>query len=1030
MSIHGPGGMPGTLAANHSRAAVVCFGGWGLQTMLHVWPRLGLIQEERQALETAASLPDLDRLTAFAAIVPGAHAVAGEQVRLEVQAVRPAPDHCPPPGYLEGLLEAFQKWPAGAAAQGLTESELQGSRLLRCAQEAGVVQSLALVPMSSGTSLTGPVLPARSAMCCLGLDLAPAIAGALVREVIDATRLDGAQPYDPFVQTTIYVVASLAEAHATALMWPVLAELVAALGPRHIARVVGFFETGSFAGGASRAIEEAAVHVALQELETLIRPARPGAGAAALLQLVGAADRPLGDRPDADRPGPGPLLDAVYLVDREKNNQALAQSPQELAVLVGNALEAFLVTGGAELVEERLAAEVVGGRAFPYSALGTACDYVPLAEYIAAAIVGEQQQLICSEVLAATEKAGEDGTTLADLGAAHADALACAMDAGAALAFDRTAAAGVPAGGPVGPAEPGAAGWPGWLAGLRVAEDFLLPGAVARQLRQAQTAALWRKIAESRLAEATTELDGLCDAAEMAWGLSGTLPGPPASPSGDTGLEQGGAPGGALAASDGLAPRAAAAAVARLVEDICGASPGLLRARVRAARWTAQIESVLGDLARAKMPTESAGGQQGRMALWRREWNALGAGGVSEWEASAAGGALGLVAASILAGWLVWRSTVPISPLQLVAAVLAALAVALVSARAAWTIATWRVRRLKRDWILLAREHLAQHARRRLHCSLVRLYEQLHADLAALQASIEEAIAELAAWAEAGDGVSGRLPSQAGSAHLRLAHGSDRLWQTVREQITQATAQGENSRGEFGRCWLVQGRAPLHHQRREHGPSARVQAILRARIDQAKIGATGVPDPDRPAGGSALAAVYRDYAALATRYLGRREALLAGHAGLVRQVAREYDIERTLFGETEAPASDAGDHLPLAFLEQSYTRARPAANYEVISRFSRDAGDVEFGVTPEGSNSRLGNPARQRGIPLLASRDPLSVIFVRIVGGLALEDLTLAGRCRRAYQSISQADRDGLSLVPAAQTVEAASLYGTATGQP
>ena len=44
----------------------------------------------------------------------------------------------------------------------------------------------------------------------------------------------------------------------------------------------------------------------------------------------------------------------------------------------------------------------------------------------------------------------------------------------------------------------------------------------------------------------------------------------------------------------------------------------------RAARWSAQIESVLGELARVKMSGEGAGGQQGRMALWRRDWDALG----------------------------------------------------------------------------------------------------------------------------------------------------------------------------------------------------------------------------------------------------------------------------------------------------------------------------------------------------------------------------------------------------------------------
>ncbi len=1052
MNKHGPRGMPAAPDAHHSRAAIVCFGGWGLQTMLHVWPRLALVQEERQALGTAAFLPDLDRLTAFAAIVPAVQAAVAERVCLEVQAVHPATGHRPPPGYLEGLLETFQRWPTVPAAPGQSEAERQGSRLLRRAQEAGVVQPLALVPGSS-SRLADLILPARSAMGRLGLDLAPAIAGALVREVIDATRLDGAQPYDPFVQTTIYVVASLAEPHTSALMWPVLDELVGALGARHIARVVGFFGTGSFAAGASRELEEAAVHVALQELENLIHPGRPDAEVAARRQVAAAGYRPpYGWVPDerpgsarfgmARRPVSGSLLDEVYLVDREKSNQALAESPQELAVLVGNALEAFLVSGGADLVEEQLILEDIGGRIFPYSTVGTACDYVPLAEYLATAIAGEQQQLIRREVLMTGEQAASDGASLADLGLAQGDVLTCVLDAGVALALERPDPADAPEGLPAGEgqsfSEPGRAGWSGWLAGLRVAEDFLLPGAVTRQLRQAQTPALWRKIAESRLAEATGELDRLCDAVESAEGLPRRGIAPSAGGAGEQAVPpaNGTAPASGVTIVEGLAPRAAAAAVTRLVEDICSASGGLLRARACGAQWNGQIEATLEELARADLPGESGGGHPAKMARWRRRWEALGAGGPSAGAASAAGGVLGLLAAAIVAGWLVARAPVSLSSFQSLALILAAFAVALVSAGAGWTIATWRERRLKRAWILLAREQLAQHARRRLQRALVRLYGQVQFDLRAVQASIEEATAELVAWAEAGDGADGRPPAAAGSSHLRLAHDSDRLWQTVREQVTQATAQGESGlapgsdggteSGAFARGWLGDDQGPLQPRRREHGPRARVQAILRASIDQAKSTAT---DADRPAAGTALAAIYRDYAALATRHLGGPEGMLAGHAQLVRQVAQEHDLERTLFGDGEEPAELEGEQLPLDFFEQSYTRARPAANYEVVSRLSRDGGDVEFGVTPEGGRSWLAAPARQRGLPLLASHDPLSLIFVRIVGGLALEDLTLAARCRHAYQSLSQADREGLNLGPAEETVAVAARDRASTGQ-
>ena len=63
--------------------------------MLHVWPRLRLIQEERQALGIAESLPDLDRLTAFAALMPVANVDTEGQGRLSVEALRPSPTAVP-----------------------------------------------------------------------------------------------------------------------------------------------------------------------------------------------------------------------------------------------------------------------------------------------------------------------------------------------------------------------------------------------------------------------------------------------------------------------------------------------------------------------------------------------------------------------------------------------------------------------------------------------------------------------------------------------------------------------------------------------------------------------------------------------------------------------------------------------------------------------------------------------------------------------------------------------------------------------
>ena len=370
--------------------------------MLHVWPRLRLIQEQRQALGIAGSLPDLDRLTAFAALMPTASVGSDGQIQRSVEVLRPNPARYPPPGYLEEQAE--EGWRSGQSAKAgegtgvlpaLSESEWLGARLLRRARADGYVQALPTGGVPATETLAGEGTAgaartagatgtaARAGMFWLGRELAPELARSLVWEVIDATRLDNEQTNDPFVQTTIYVIGSLVEPLTSALMWPVLQEVITQLGRRQIARVTGLLATGSFAHGHSRLIEEAASHAALRELEAL-----------------------MGGVPGADGRAAEPAaFDTVYFLDREKSNQALASDALELSILAGNAIEGLLAAGGAELVDQRLES---AGRASPacrYAILGAASDSVPVAESIAAAIAAEQKQALRAEVLLAGPRA-------------------------------------------------------------------------------------------------------------------------------------------------------------------------------------------------------------------------------------------------------------------------------------------------------------------------------------------------------------------------------------------------------------------------------------------------------------------------------------------------------------------------------------------------------------------------------------------------------------------------------------------------
>ncbi len=389
-------------ASYRTRAAVLCFGGWGLQTMLHLWPRIRLIQEEREVLGIDRELPNLDRLTAFAAILPETGPASGTLAIPPFHVLQPNFERYPAPFYLQRQLASIETEVAEAPDPGLTHAERVGAQLLKRVREDGYVRPLSVSFSQPSNGGAGQLPASRAETFRTGIGAAGATVRALLSQVIDPTRLDSMQTRDPFVQTTIYVIAPLSEPRASALVWPVVSELVGTLRRRHVARVIAFFSTASFAPDDGRAIEEATVHMSLREIEALSDPSARDEGSGGLSRLIVEC----GGAVWGERMGRR-LFDMAYLIDREKSNQALAESALELSTLVGNTIEAFLAADGLGHIEKSLgpdtAARSTGhsmtGRP-TYSVLGAACDHVPLAEHIASAIEEEQKQLVHSTVLA------------------------------------------------------------------------------------------------------------------------------------------------------------------------------------------------------------------------------------------------------------------------------------------------------------------------------------------------------------------------------------------------------------------------------------------------------------------------------------------------------------------------------------------------------------------------------------------------------------------------------------------------------
>ena len=771
-----------------TRAAVLCFGGWGLQTMLHLWPRLRLIQEERQILGIDRELPNLDRLTAFAAILPKTAPASGTLPVPPFHVLQPNPERYPAPFYLERQLASIEAEAVEASLSGLTHAERVGARLLKRVRDDGYVRPLPVTfrqpagsPLTTGQASGRPRVPTRFGPASRRRDRSCA---ALLSQVIDPTRLDSMQTRDPFVQTTIYVIAPLSEPLASALVWPVVSELVGALKRRHVSRVIAFFSTASFAPDDGRAIEEATAHMSRRELEALTGSAgqddRPDLLSRLIADCGGAAwQERVGRR----------LFDVVHLIDREKSNQALAESALDLSVLTGNAVEAFLTADGLGHLERSLGPETVTGRP-SYSVLGAASDHVPLAEYIASAIEEEQKGVIRSAVLAAGDRPVTVEADLQALGATPDAFVRRFLDAGGTpmfkLATDRPS--------------------PAWPPGVRIADGYLLPKAVASDLRETKDPMRWRERLEFRAAEVAAEVKRVYGAAQVAWGLS-----PDKLDGGERELPS--ALGGDLEPTDiaisrvnaRVIQKAADLAAEQIVADMCSAPDGILRARARLSGWLGAVGALLHDLQQETDATDTNGeAYQTRLDAWQWAFTSAAASHpqtVTLWVRILVVACLSSLG---LAGIMLLQRSFDLGREDRIALVVGLVGALALLGAAAWLATSGRMRRLKQQRIALAQEDLSGLATRLLRRGLCRAYSQLAGELTGLQAAVEDALVDLSDWARA-EPEPQKAASDAGDAPTRAAVTNVELWESVRDQVRRESADGEHGLERFRELWHKDG---------------------------------------------------------------------------------------------------------------------------------------------------------------------------------------------------------------------------------
>lgn len=1013
---------------SQSRAAILCFGGWGLQVMLHLAPRLQAAQEQRAALDTSGGFPDLNRIVRYGAVLPEPLLDGSGQARFHLHTLRmgEAGTGALPPFYVERTLaRAPEAGPGSSRRSLLTAAERRAAWLLEATAEA-------LAPLTFGDAPGSHVFSAPgTGLASLGtagspaepgtrratrLDLfhaalahADTVARLLEIHLFDPIRQDRLAPDDPFVQTTLYVVAPLFEPLVPALIWPLVAQTLARLGRRHITQVVALFATGSYADDVTRQMEDASCYAALRELELLTGLAADDQAQAALAELARRA--PGVAAASLAREVGCPLFDHIYLLDREKSNQGLAQDSHELAILAGNALEAFITGSGDLYVQEQTnffphGAEPRAGAAQwrPYSLLGAAGDYVPLQAVFHAVNRQEESRLVREWVLrntpddepapprgslAARLVAAQSWPTLADLGFSPARALAQL---------------------PLRLPDLFAHPEPKDLAHLQASQSFILPPAAAERLRRVPgfPASRWIQAFETHLDEvrAYVELAAGPAAIDEAWGLDVV----PATEGVD---QEAHAPGwfsDVLESDDRLFPRTLTRMQQRLLDLLAASPTGLPRARQQTRRWLQECEETLHQLEVASTPsTRQLTQVRQRLALqeWQVRYRRVverlpSLGGVLA-RAGLATLAVGLLAWGYL--WLVQR---PWQPMEDGLALLGFGLGALLAGVSTYRFGISRRSRLRRARVALAQAEITARLQEEAHAGLMRAYSRLVRVLRAWEQLLAEAMAELHALSTPPT-MPAVPPPEVPTTYLYQPHLNQALWDRCLEYLrSHLDSFGKRSEERLDILW---GTAAWRQELRR---------ILRGEAGSAASSSgRGRPGPARTIAGFIRQTVRESVAPV-----GIQEPNPV-RAALIRTLAPHFNLEELLWRQPAEAAARAQREHPgrngqengaagqafsrRRYLEGLWNRAKPTANYDVVDRLAVHGISVDFAAAWGTSESELSWTLQEEfKVALLPTGNPFTALLVRTVHGLALEDLA----CMRRYQTeLSQLSPEARTLV-------------------
>lgn len=1050
--------------------------------MLHLAPRLQAAQELRVA--SGVDGPDLTRITRFAALLPSDQLNHNDEIALNLFTLR---DGRLPPFYLEGLLDDLMRAPSPAVAQSpqttgnwrLATSQRRAGLLLEAAADSlhplqwQATQQTPYPPgaatekparkglpwpfgkSNKGTGTGEPALsdmphaphnapfepPTRRHAFRAALQDGDAIAHLIASNVIDPIRADTLVPGDPFVQTTLYVIAPLFEPLTSALIWPTIAHQLNYLGQRHIAQVVGIFAAGSYATDSSRTIEDACCYAALAELEAF-----SGLRRANLKQTLSSIQKGAKTKSSLPEEWLGrPLFDHIYLVDREKSNQGLARNSYELSVLVGNTLQSFIAADGASYIDEQVGIDLRNAGERPYSLLGAAADHVPLDYIFRAAQEHEGRRIVREQVLLQPGNADgpsvagafEPPASLQHLGATTHQVLSRLIEQMPDL-FNELSPQSIPQ--------------------LSVHPNYVLPTATARKLR-GLSPNRWQSAFDKQFQAVLARIDEDIGAGALdtAWGLAD--------------LSEDGLP--LNDADNRFLPTVTRQMRASLLTLISRHPSGILQARRQLHQWLAELEQerlwlsqaaesgASGDVRTSLSLPVAANRVERQLQLrnWRSRYMRtlgdrpslfgsltrafglvtgivlltllylFGSGLAGNMAGILSGGATPSVVMGLVSGASTDALFDFVDSEANAATFIGLMVGAFFGATASYRRRTQRVQKLRRERVDLARSELTARLQDSVWRGLARVHQRLEQSLKQMDHVLGQTCEALQHWSSS-EAMPPLPPENVVTSHLYRAHLNPAMWERClafmrgRQNVDAGAATGTSP--HFANTGHVGGEGRLLQIWAEPH-----------RLERLTSAFTGRDPSHRP-----LAEVLADYVresaltAVASQPARRREQMTdAVHAahdeetenarlGFLRVLAQEYNLEHLLWRDASA-AHGQNTYYPeetftpvstatLRYLENMWNAAKPAANYDVSDQMAAHGLPVEFAAVSGDPDSDLTEDVLQSlRIPRLVTGNPFQIAFVRTLHGLELKDLGGMTRYLAELGRMDNASRQHILLTDA-----------------